>query len=89
MGDGFLCSVGFPLSLLKEAFPGNPTVFSLAQKFVEIFEESGRMYLMESGSSVQYRNCQRMGGGILYFVWNQELRAVGQGIVLATRYENL
>jgi class 3 adenylate cyclase len=88
MGDGFLCSVGFPFkvsgaSMFDEAH-------SLAMSFVQVFNSEVERYFTSKNGNIY------CGIGIVYdtviggfpATGAQEYDLFGNGIVLATRYES-
>jgi len=87
MGDGFLCSVGFPLKQLGHS--KSECAVSLARLIIERFAQLNEkldapipIYCCVGVAMGQVKSYFTKSGSIKYDLW-------GTGIVLATRYESL
>lgn len=87
MGDGFLCSVGYPFSCSKSMSVAD-TAVELAREFIKVFDEKASQFNFEErprcGIGVAY-------GEITGFYPSQgtkEYDLYGRAIILAKRYED-
>ncbi len=90
MGDGFLCSIGFPFAPPADLCI-RKLALDLAYSFVQKFEETSRKMPIK-GSSEPFLSIGIAEGPIEGFFTLSGIRSYdlfGKGIVLATRYEGL
>jgi class 3 adenylate cyclase len=88
MGDGFLCSVGFPFkcpgSMSMEA-----TAYSLAQEFVNVFAEEVRKHFGHDNFHCGVGIAKGPVVGYFPKSGTKEYDLFGNGIIHATRYESI
>ncbi|SMF40678.1 7TM diverse intracellular signaling domain-containing protein [Pseudobacteriovorax antillogorgiicola] len=88
LGDGFLCSVGFPFQTLDDNSLEDSAI-DLALEFVDAFEETAQAYQHTNNllCSVGIARGDIEGFFTVSGACHYEL--FGKGIILATRYENI
>ena len=84
MGDGFLCSVGFPFSCEK---PQEIEAYELAKEFVKIFRKTARQYLSRNDVYCAVGIASDNITGFFPLFGLKQYTIYGDAIVLATRYE--
>lgn len=87
MGDGFLCSVGYPFAALSKN-PANDSI-DLAKRFARILKEEAEMLHSETPISCGMGIALDTITGFYPEAGTKEYDLYGQAIVLATRYEGL
>jgi class 3 adenylate cyclase len=88
MGDGFLCSVGYPFQL-----PGSENAaihaVRIAEKFIEVFRQCAESLMHEEPVHCSIGIAMGEIEGFYPNTGTKEYDLYGQGIILANRYEAL
>ncbi|HET9240581.1 MAG TPA: 7TM diverse intracellular signaling domain-containing protein [Oligoflexus sp.] len=88
MGDGFLCSVGFPFRTPGMGNLANSSV-QLALRFVQIFHEEARLFAyaepIHCSIGIAYDTIE----GYFPSTGTREYDVYGRSVILATRYEGM
>jgi class 3 adenylate cyclase len=88
MGDGFLCSVGFPLPMTQSASPAT-LAFELAIAFTEIFDQVAENYPFASPPHCSIGIASGQVEAFYPVAGVREYDLYGPAIILADRYESL
>ncbi|MFW7379819.1 MAG: 7TM diverse intracellular signaling domain-containing protein [Oligoflexus sp.] len=88
LGDGFICSVGFPF-LLPQQEKRNEFAVALALDFVKIFHELSHKMLAEEACYCSIGIAEGHVSGFYPASGVREYDLYGEAIVLASRYESL
>lgn len=88
MGDGFLCSVGFPFRALPNRSVAEQAI-DLAERFIQIFEEFARCRGLSEDVFCSVSVVMDKIEGRFPITGVKEYDVYGRGVVTATRYEKI
>ncbi|MFW7379503.1 MAG: 7TM diverse intracellular signaling domain-containing protein [Oligoflexus sp.] len=88
MGDGFLCSIGFPFHCPENREPASLAV-KLAEEFLQIFDEEAKNLAYKETLQASVGIALGYVEGFFTISGTRHYELFGKGIILATRYESL
>lgn len=88
LGDGFLCSVGFPFATPQD-MKAESLAVELAQGFIRVFELEARSIKFDKSLQASIGIARGYVEGYFTVSGTLHYELFGPGVVLATRYENI